>query len=100
MPRPPFMIREIVEILRRSEVFLGLSDDQLEKIAALTSCAIKDYPAGSIFCKEGDVAETLAVVVDGRVNLTMQVPTDKGNIEEVRYRRQSRAERSACARQW
>ncbi len=54
-------------------IFSGLSDAQLEKMAALA--AQKQYEAGSTIFHEGDSAEELFVLQEGRVALQMTAPT-------------------------
>jgi len=83
MSSPEVAREQIVSILRRSEIFLGLSDPQLSKIASLTSCAIRDYVAGTVFCREGDSAESLAILAEGRVNLMMKLPASDRDVDEL-----------------
>lgn len=77
------MKREVVEILKRCEVFLGLTDDELEKIATLTSCQERSYEAGEFILREGEEASDLYVLVEGRVRLTMKLTGGQGGKEEI-----------------
>ena len=67
------MKEEAFRVLRRCEVFLGLNDRDLERIASLPSCHIKTYGAGATISKEGELARNLYVLEEGRVNLQMKV---------------------------
>ena len=75
--------KEIVDILKRSDVFLGLSDENLAEIASLPSCGLENYGAGEIIFQEREKAETLYVLVEGRINLTIRLTLDKRVREEV-----------------
>lgn len=66
--------RKAFDILRRCELFLGLDDEQLERIAALPSCQIRCISADEVINKEGELATELYVLDEGKVYLTMSVP--------------------------
>ncbi len=57
----------IKEVLRGSELFGGLTDDELDKITRL--CSERVYDAGVTIFKEGDVANELYIIEEGRVVL-------------------------------
>ena len=59
------------QLLRKVSVFEGLNDGQLEKIASL--CSEQSHSAGSLICKEGDPANRLFILREGRVALEMGV---------------------------
>lgn len=65
-------MERIVGILRRSELFLGLSDADLRKIAGLPSCVIRDYAAGEHIFTAGDAAADFYILVAGRVSVFTQ----------------------------
>ncbi len=67
------MIEEIIQVLRRCEVFVGLHDDDLKKIASLPSVHFKTYNDGEIISKEGEPAKDLFILVDGQVGLRLTV---------------------------
>ena len=67
---------EIEKILKRAEVFLGLSDSDLSKIAALPSCCEETYQSGEVILRAGDKAKRLYVLRDGQVNLVMMVRSE------------------------
>ncbi len=71
------------EVLKRCEVFLGLTDEELWKIASLPSCRLRNFKAGSIIFREGEEAKTLYVINDGRIMLTIKLTTEQGVQEEV-----------------
>ncbi len=62
------------QALRECQVFQRLTDDQLEKISTL--CSREVYEAGATIFKAGSMAERLFVVVEGKVALQMEVPTE------------------------
>ena len=64
----------IAETLKRTEVFLGLDDSDLGKIAALPSCLEASYQAGEVIIRAGDEAKFLYVLKEGEVDVVMSVP--------------------------
>lgn len=72
-----------LEILKRSEAFLGLTDDLLASVAALPSCRIMTYKSGQAIFKAGQPGETLAVLASGVVNITVPVLTEAGTHHDV-----------------
>ena len=63
----------VAESLKRAEVFLGLDDSDLHKIAELPSCQEQACQAQEVIFKAGDKAKYLYVLGEGRVNLVMEV---------------------------
>jgi len=63
----------IEKTLKRAEVFLGLDDSDLEKIAALPSCREEAYEAEAGIFRAGDKAEYLYVLEEGQVDLVVDV---------------------------
>ena len=68
----------IEETLKRAEVFLGLDNDDLARIAALPSCREESYQAGEVILKTGEEARNLRVVKEGEVDLVTEVPPKAG----------------------
>lgn len=66
----------IEETLKRAEVFLGLEDDDLRRIAALPSCREEAYEAGDVIFHSGDEARFLYILQEGQVELTVEAPSD------------------------
>ena len=64
----------IEKTLKRAEVFLGLDDSDLSKIAALPSCREAAYQPGEVIFRAGDEARHLYVLKEGQVDLVMEVP--------------------------
>ncbi len=62
--------------LKRSEVFLGLRDADLDLIAGLPSCSEETYGAQETVFREGEEAKNLYVVEQGQIELVMAVPSD------------------------
>ena len=55
------------EILRGVELFDGLSDDDLDQVAAL--CKERKIPRGELLVKEGDSGDELFIITDGFVEV-------------------------------
>ena len=64
----------IEKTLKRAEVFLGLDDSDLSKIAALPSCREEAYQPEEVIFRTGDEAKHLYVLKEGEVDLVMEVP--------------------------
>lgn len=77
------MNKRNLDILKRCEVFLGLTDGELGKISDLPSCTVRTYKAGTTIFREGEEASTLHVLDEGRVMLTMRLSAGRGSREEV-----------------
>jgi signal transduction histidine kinase len=60
-----------IQALSKFPIFEGLTNDELEKIAAL--CREEVYEAGAIIHEEGSAAEYLYIVQDGKVTLEMEL---------------------------
>ena len=67
----------IKEMLARSELFSGLSDAEVEKVAELGRDEV--YEAGEILFSEGSPAKNLYVVEEGRVALDMSLSVYSGS---------------------
>ena len=72
----------IEAILKRSEVFLGLDDADLRKIASLPSCREVAFQPGEIVFRGGEEAKYLYVLKGGEIDLTTGVPTRPGAVAE------------------
>jgi len=72
----------IADTLKRTEVFLGLDDSELDKIAALPSCREISYETGEVIIRAGEEAKDLYVLKEGQVEVVMAVPikADKAEI--------------------
>jgi CRP-like cAMP-binding protein len=68
-PRSP---QDASSLLERVPLFVGLSPDELARVAALA--VPRSYPAGSIILHEGDPGDTCYVVRSGRARVTRQHP--------------------------
>jgi sigma-B regulation protein RsbU (phosphoserine phosphatase) len=65
-PIPP----DIVETLQR--VFRDLSSQELEALAAAT--VARDYPPGSLVCREGELEHVFYIIQEGEVAITHRLP--------------------------
>ena len=53
---------------------MGLDDNELQKIAALPSCRQEVYKVGETISSQGQVAQNLYVLDQGKVNLVVNLP--------------------------
>ncbi|MGD2104214.1 MAG: cyclic nucleotide-binding domain-containing protein [Anaerolineae bacterium] len=67
----------VIDMLRRSELFSGLTDEQVEKVAALTEQV--EYQSGAVVVREGEIGDSVYIVRDGMV----EVLVSKGSIPDV-----------------
>ena len=67
---------EIEQTLKRAEVFLGLDDSDLSKIAALPSCRKETYQPEEVIFRAGNEAKYLYVLEEGLIDLVMKVPPE------------------------
>jgi CRP-like cAMP-binding protein len=69
-----------IEALKRCEIFLGLDNNDLQKIVDLPSCQEKPYPPREIIFNAGQAAEHLYVLVEGKVDLVAEVSTPSSKL--------------------
>jgi CRP/FNR family cyclic AMP-dependent transcriptional regulator len=62
----------IIDILRGVELFEGLSDTDLEQVAAL--CQERQLSRGELLVKEGDLGEELFIITNGFVEVLLETP--------------------------
>ncbi len=67
------------KFLRDCEVFSTLSDTELEQIES--SASEKQYEAGVIIFEEGDSADELLVLQEGKIVLQMSLPTAQAQMD-------------------
>ena len=72
-----------IEILKRCEVFLGLDDNNLQKIADLPSCQEEAYQAQQVIFESGGEARNFYVVEEGYVNLVLRESAGKSVVRTV-----------------
>ncbi len=60
--------------LKRTEVFLGLEDSELARIASLPSCHEERYERGEVIFKADDPAKYFYVLMEGQVDLVSGIP--------------------------
>jgi CRP-like cAMP-binding protein len=69
-----------LEVLRKSDVFHYLEDDELEEVAKM--CTPEEYEAGEIMCRQDQENEKLYVIEDGLVSVLLELgPTDRRQIQ-------------------
>lgn len=64
-----------LEILRKAEIFEGLTDDELNKVDRI--CDIEVYEPGAIIFNENDEAKKLYIVESGRVSIRIEIGPDR-----------------------
>jgi signal transduction histidine kinase len=63
-----------ISLLR--QVFKGLQDDELQKMASLSS--IRSYPADHVLCQEGALEDVFYIIADGNVIITQKLSEEEG----------------------
>jgi len=74
----------LAQVLRRCEVFVGLDDSDLEKIAGLPSWRRNTYGAGESVFRENDIAKDFYILEEGEVRLVVASRKGRGTKEPVR----------------
>lgn len=67
----------LMQVLSRCEVFMGLDDSDLQEIAGLSSWQRNAYNAGECVLCEDDVAKNFYILEEGEVSLVMALPDEK-----------------------
>ena len=66
----------LVQVLKRCEVFVGLDDSALEKIAGLSSWRTSTYRAGEFIFYENTLAKDFYILDKGEVSLVVALPKE------------------------
>lgn len=66
----------LVQVLKRCEVFVGLDDSDLEKIAGLSSWVSNTYRAGEFIFYENAPAKDFYILDKGEVSLVVVLPEE------------------------
>ena len=61
-----------IDMLRNLQIFGGLSNDELERVAEL--CEQKTYVSGEQIFREGEPGNRLFIVAEGEVRISRQIP--------------------------
>jgi len=72
----------IFDTLKRSELFLGLENKDIEKIVGLPSCRIVAYTDGATIFKEGEEASEFFILEEGKVSLIIGIRADESGGEQ------------------
>ena len=59
----------ITDLLRSVALFSGLHDRELEAVAGI--CQQKDFPAGSVIIKQGEMGHELYIIQKGQVDIVV-----------------------------
>jgi CRP-like cAMP-binding protein len=60
-----------IEVLKKSELFHDLNDEQLELIE--TMCSAQEFPTGTEICKQGVTSEHIFVIEEGLVGIILEL---------------------------
>lgn len=71
----------IKEVLARCELFKGLTDEELEKVAELSR--VETYAAGLSVLAEGGIAKDLYIVDEGKVRVEMSLSVYPGLVQDA-----------------
>ncbi len=82
---PP--VEEILPLLRRAEIFEGLPEEELERVAGIAEGA--SFEADEVIFEEGDAGDVFYVVFDGAVEVSML--STGGEKEKLAVRRKGEA---------
>ena len=67
----------LVQVLKRCEVFVGFNDRDLQKIADLSSWRRNTYNVGEFIFHEKDVAKDFYILEEGEIHLVIALNEDK-----------------------
>jgi CRP-like cAMP-binding protein len=62
---------EKIEILKKSELFHDLSDEQLALIEKM--CTTREFETGTVICKQGAVTDKTFIIEEGLVGIILEV---------------------------
>ncbi|HEY55727.1 MAG TPA: cyclic nucleotide-binding domain-containing protein [Dehalococcoidia bacterium] len=69
-----------LEVLRKSDVFHYLEDDELEEVAKM--CTPEVFETGTVICKQDREEEKIYVIEEGLVSVLLELgPTDRRQIQ-------------------
>lgn len=66
---------DIKQVLRQVELFEGLSNEELDQVAAI--CTTKELHAGELLIHQGDQGDTLYIVMEGFVEVILTNAQDQ-----------------------
>jgi CRP-like cAMP-binding protein len=72
------LIEQRIQFLREIPSFKSLTDEQFEKLAGF--CETKTFAAGTPIFRQGDMGESLFIVVDGRVGIEREVTNENDTV--------------------
>lgn len=69
---------QVVDHLRRVEIFGGLTDEELLQLAAL--CKVRRVGAAQVVFNEGDDGDELLIILEGCVRVSLNTKTPQGGM--------------------
>ena len=74
----------LIQTLKRCEVFVGLDDSDIQNMASLSSWHMETYNAGKSIFREGAVSKDFYILEDGEISLTVaSYEEGKGEPREI-----------------
>jgi CRP/FNR family cyclic AMP-dependent transcriptional regulator len=71
---------ETIEVLRRSDVFHYLEENELQEVAKM--CTPMTFETGTVICRQDKEEENIYVIEDGLVSILLELgPTEKRQIQ-------------------
>jgi len=71
------------EVLKRCEIFLGLADNELQKIVELPSCRERICQPKEVIFRAGEPAEHLYIIEEGQVDLIVKIAASPDSAEQM-----------------
>lgn len=65
---------ELFEILRGNEIFKGLNDEEVKKVAEI--CYKREYKNGTIIFEENSTGSEMYILIEGKVDIQMSMGID------------------------
>jgi CRP-like cAMP-binding protein len=71
---------ETIEVLRRSDIFHYIEEDELKEVAKM--CTTQVFETGTLICRQDKEGENIYVIEEGLVSIILELgPTDKRQIQ-------------------
>lgn len=71
------------EVLKRCEIFLGLGNNELQKIVELPSCQERICQPKEVIFRAGQSAEHLYIIEEGQVDLIVKIAASPDSAEQM-----------------
>jgi CRP-like cAMP-binding protein len=61
---------ELLQVMKRVELFRGLNDEQLQRLAGISQKEV--YPKDATICSQGEPGDKMYIVADGQVEIMVR----------------------------